>query len=75
MRRCDRSRVCSIRQRQGNLSLQNEVGQTANGSFLRRHQISANWNGSIIEGRISREGNRIDWNNGTHWVRDVLYSR
>jgi hypothetical protein len=55
--------------------LQNEIGQSASGTFVRRHLITTNWNGSVIQGRISRDGNRIDWNNGTYWVRDVVYSR
>lgn len=71
----DRSRTCSIRQQQGSLSLRNEVGQTASGSFVRRREIATHWNGIVIQGRISRDGNRIDWDNGTYWVRDVLYSR
>jgi hypothetical protein len=70
----DRSRACAIRQRRGDLDLRNEVGQSASGTFVRRHLITTNWNGSVIQGRISRDGNRIDWNNGTYWVRDVVYS-
>jgi hypothetical protein len=70
----DRSRRCSIRQRQGSLFMQNEAGQTASGSFVRRHLITTSWNGAVIQGRISRDGNRIDWDNGTYWVRDAVYS-
>lgn len=71
----DRSRVCSIRQAQGSLALQNELGQTANGSLVRKRDISTNWNGAVINGHISRDGNRIDWSDGTYWVRDVVYSQ
>jgi hypothetical protein len=71
----DRSRRCSISQQQGSLSLQNEVGQGANGSFVRRRDISTNWNGTVINGHLSRDGNRIDWSNGTYWVRDVVYTQ
>ena len=71
----DRSRACSIQQARGSLALQNEAGQTANGSFVRKRDISTNWNGTIINGHISRDGNRIDWNNGTYWVRNVVYSQ
>lgn len=71
----DPSRRCSIRQRRDSLDLQNEVGQSASGSFMRRHLITTNWNGTVIQGRISRDGNRIDWSNGTYWVRDVVYTQ
>ncbi|MDE2272016.1 MAG: hypothetical protein KGJ94_08530 [Xanthomonadaceae bacterium] len=69
----DRTRACTIRQHRGALELQNEVGQSASGRFVRRHLISTIWNGSTIQGRISRDGNRIDWSNGTSWIRDVVY--
>jgi hypothetical protein len=69
----DRTRACTIGQHRGSLELRNEIGQSAGGSFVRRHLISTNWNGNMIQGRISRDGNRIDWNNGTYWVRDVVY--
>lgn len=71
----DRSRVCSIRQTQGSLALQNEVGQTANGNLGGHRDITSNWNGVVINGHVSRDGNRIDWSNGTYWVRDVVYSQ
>ena len=71
----DRSRRCSISQQQGSLNLQNEVGQTANGSFVRRRDITTNWNGTVINGHLSRDGNRIDWSNGTYWQRDVVYTQ
>lgn len=71
----DRSRRCSISQQQGLLSLQNEAGQTANGSFVRRRDITTNWNGTVINGHLGRDGNRIDWSNGTYWVRDVVYTQ
>jgi len=71
----DRSRACSIRQTQASLALQNELGQTANGNLTRRRDITSNWNGVVINGHISRDGNRIDWSNGTYWVRDVVYAQ
>lgn len=71
----DRARPCSIRQRRGDLDLRNEAGQWASGSFIRGHLITTNWNGDVIQGRISHHGNRIDWSNGTWWIRDVVYSQ
>ena len=46
-----------------------------NGSFVRRRDITTNWNGTVINGHLSRDGNRIDWSNGTYWVRDVVYTQ
>jgi hypothetical protein len=69
----DRSRACSIRQRHGDLNLHNESGQSASGNFTDRHRITTNWDGAVIQGRISQHGNRIDWDNGTYWVKSRLY--
>jgi hypothetical protein len=68
----DRSRSCSISQRRGNLTLQNEQGQSATGNFNGR-QITTNWAGSAISGTIAQGGNRINWDNGTYWVRFRVY--
>jgi hypothetical protein len=68
----DRSRSCSIMQRRGNLTLQNESGQSATGNFNGR-QITTNWAGSAISGTIAQGGNRINWDNGTYWVRFRVY--
>jgi hypothetical protein len=71
----NRSLSCSIQQRRGNLTLQNEVGQKATGSFNGRGQVSTNWSGTRINGTVSRDGNRIDWSNGTYWIRYRLYTQ
>jgi hypothetical protein len=68
----DRSRACSITQRRGSLTLQNESGQGANGNVSGR-QLTTNWAGTGINGTISQNGNRIDWDNGTYWVRFRVY--
>jgi len=60
---------CTIRQKKGNLTLKNEVGQTANGSFDSPRRITTYWSGQRIDGTISSDGNRIDWDNGTTWTR------
>lgn len=69
----NRALVCSIRQRGGDLELQNESGQMATGSFTGRYDITTNWHGRTIRGWISRDGNRIDWNNGTYWIRAAVF--
>jgi hypothetical protein len=68
----DRSRSCSIKQRRGNLTLHNEQGQSATGNFNGR-QITTNWAGSAISGTITQGGNRINWDNGTYWIRFRVY--
>ncbi|MGH8273921.1 MAG: hypothetical protein ACRES9_06665 [Gammaproteobacteria bacterium] len=69
----DHSQVCSISQRQGNLDLRNESGRSATGSFTDKHDITTNWSGITIRGRISHNGNRIDWNNGSYWTRSTRH--
>jgi hypothetical protein len=70
----NRSQSCSIQQHRGNLTLQNETGQRATGSFNGRNRLSTNWSGTRISGMLSSDGNRIDWDNGTYWIRYRLYS-
>jgi len=71
----NRSMQCSIQQRRGNLTLQNENGQRATGSFNGKWNISTNWQGTRINGTVTRDGNRINWDNGTYWIRYRLYTQ
>jgi hypothetical protein len=71
----NRSLSCSIQQRRGNLTLQNENGDRATGSLNGRSRVTTNWQGTKITGTISRDGNRIDWSNGTYWIRYRLYGQ
>lgn len=70
----NRNHVCTIQQHHGSLDLQNESGDSASGSFTGRHHIVTNWNGTTIRGHINDDGTRIDWDNGTYWSRDRLYT-
>lgn len=63
----NRSKPCYIDQRGGSLSLRNESGQVASGSFTGTHTITTTWFGTTITGTISRD--RISWSNGTYWTR------
>jgi hypothetical protein len=65
----NQSLACHIDQRRGSLSLQNESGGSATGSFVGSHRISTMWSGTAIVGTISGDQNRIDWSNGTFWTR------
>lgn len=69
----NRSLSCSIQQQRGVLNLQNESGQRATGSFDSKHHVTTNWSGSTIGGTVSPNGNRIDWDNGTYWIRNRVY--
>jgi len=71
----NRSMQCSIQQHKGNLTLQNENGQRATGSFNGKYNVTTNWQGNRINGTVSRDGNRINWDNGTYWVRYRLYTQ
>ena len=71
----NRSMQCSIQQHRGNLQLQNESGQRATGSFNGRYNVSTNWQGTKISGTVTRDGNRINWDNGTYWIRYRLYTQ
>jgi hypothetical protein len=71
----NRSMQCSIQQHRGNLTLQNENGQRATGSITGRWRVSTNWQGTTINGTVTRDGNRINWDNGTYWVRYRLYTQ
>lgn len=70
----DRSRGCSIRQRGGNLQLSNESGSSASGQLNGKRTLTTNWNGTTIGGTVSSDGNRINWDNGTYWIRFRVYA-
>jgi hypothetical protein len=69
----NRTLQCSIQQHRGVLNLQNESGARATGSFDGKRHITTNWSGTQIGGNISSNGNRIDWDNGTYWIRYRVY--
>jgi len=71
----NRSLQCSIQQRRGNLTLQNENGDRATGSFNGKWKVTTTWQGTRIAGTISSDANRIDWSNGTYWIRYRLYGQ
>jgi hypothetical protein len=70
----DRSQSCSIRQRGNNLQLSNQSGDNASGQMNGKRTLTTNWNGNTIGGTVSNNGNRINWDNGTYWIRFRLYS-
>jgi hypothetical protein len=63
------SRPNRINQRDGNLALRNDTGMTATGVFTARDQIAVSWPGAVVNGTISADNDRIDWDNGQFWSR------
>ena len=63
---------CRISQSGTSVSLTNERGVTATGSFVNPSTLSTDWgfmNGGRITGTISSDLRRITWSNGTYWAR------
>jgi hypothetical protein len=63
---------CRISQSGNSVSLTNEQGATATGSFVNPSSLSTDWgfmNGGRITGTISSDLRRITWSNGTYWTR------
>jgi hypothetical protein len=69
----DRSQSCSIQQHGNNLQLSNQSGDNASGQVNGKRTLTTNWNGTTIGGTVSTNGNRINWDNGTYWVRFLVY--
>jgi hypothetical protein len=69
----DRSQSCSIQQHGNNLQLSNQSGDNASGQMNGKRTLTTNWNGTTIGGTVSTNGNRINWDNGTYWVRFLVY--
>jgi hypothetical protein len=69
----DRSKSCSIRQRGNNLQLSNESGDNASGQMNGKRTLTSTWNGNTIGGTVSTNGNRLNWDNGTYWIRFRVY--
>ncbi len=70
----DPSRPCSISQSGTSVTVTNEQGATANGNFVNGNpsRIDTDWGplaGGHIYGNISNDLQRIDWSNGTYWIR------
>jgi hypothetical protein len=63
---------CHIRQSGTSVSLTNEQGATATGSFVGPGTLSTDWgivNGGHVTGTISNDLRTIRWSNGTYWSR------
>lgn len=69
----DRAKRCRIEQSGLSLTLRNEDGWTATGSFVNPSQITTTWGSfasrTTVTGRISNDLQTIRWSNGTFWTR------
>ena len=69
----DRGKRCRIEQSGVSLTLRNEDGWTATGSFVNPSEITTTWGSfgsrTTISGRISGDLGTIRWSNGTYWTR------
>jgi poly(beta-D-mannuronate) lyase len=68
-----RAEVCSIRQHDNTLQLDKGRGAIASGSVDEQGRLTTDWSGNSIVGTVSSDGNRIEWDNGTWWVRANIY--
>jgi hypothetical protein len=66
----DKTKHCSISNNGPFLSFTNEQGSTSSGHFtnMQQSEFSADqW--QFVRGSLSPDGLRIDWSNGTYWMR------
>ena len=73
----DGSKHCHINQSGSSVSLTNERGATATGSFVDPSSLTTNWGpfgGGQITGHISNDLRTITWSNGTYWKRSGAVS-
>ena len=66
----DKTKRCSISSNGAFLTFTNENGSTSTGHFVNMQQtvFSADeWH--FVQGTLSPDGLRIDWTNGTYWMR------
>ena len=55
--------------KKGNATLSNENGAPGQGKVEGRRIIVKNWD---VSGELSGDSQRINWSNGTYWVRNKL---
>jgi hypothetical protein len=60
---------CRITQSGSSVSLTNEQGATANGSFTDPSTLSAAWGRKHLTGTISSDLRTINWSDGEYWSR------
>jgi hypothetical protein len=74
----DASKRCHISQSGRSVTVTNEGGVTAHGNFVQNNpsRLNTHWGpaaGGQIFGNISNDLQRIDWSNGTYWIRAPGY--
>jgi hypothetical protein len=63
---------CSIEQNGASLTLRNQQGRSASGTIVGSMKVSTDWGsgGGHITGTFSANLRRIDWSNGSFWLRE-----
>lgn len=68
----DPTKWCSISQSGTSVTFRNEQGANGSGQFSNPSVVVVDWGymgGHAVRGKISFDLQRIDWSNGTYWVR------
>lgn len=68
---------CSISQSGASVTVTNQQGRTASGSFSDSTTLETDWSssgGGRITGTISSDLRRINWSNGSFWVRESNFT-
>jgi hypothetical protein len=66
----DQRKPCSIANNGAFLTFKNEQGSTSVGHFTNTQQTEFSADGwQFVRGTLSQDGLRIDWTNGTYWMR------
>jgi len=68
-----RSQPCSIRQSGKNLQLNNGQSGNGTGQVDSAGHLTTDWNGNRIEGKVTADGNHINWDNQTYWTQSKVY--
>ena len=70
-----RTLKCTIRQHGDRVRLDNGEGAKGTGRIESSGVVSSEWNGTLIKGTVTPDGNRINWDNLTYWTRARIYDR
>jgi hypothetical protein len=61
--------LCHVSQSGSSVSLTNEHGATATGTFTDPSTVSTAWGGKRVTGTVSSDLQTITWSDGTYWSR------
>lgn len=70
----DTASHCSIRQHGDRLLLDNGLGTQGTARVDANGHIVSDWAAKQITGRVTPDGNHINWDNGTYWTCATIYT-